>query len=295
MGAAGIARRKKIPFIMEVRDLWPAIFVDLGIIKNKAIIRLLEKWELGLYASATSIVTVTEAFRQNLIERGIPEHKVFMIPNGADVNYWNPEPIDSDLRKLLNIDKEAFVVLYIGAHGISHALSSILESAKMLENFNDIVFVFVGDGAEKIKLKERSKELNLGNIRFIDPVEKERVKEYYAMADACLVPLRNIPLFDTFIPSKMFEMMAMARPVIASVRGEAAEILNAAGGAIIVQPEDSEAISQSILSLRENPILRKSLGAAGREYVINNYSRQQLSAKYALILEESIKRYKETK
>jgi glycosyltransferase involved in cell wall biosynthesis len=287
MAARSLAKRRRIPFIMEVRDLWPAIFVELGVLRNRRLIRLLERWELALYGQATKIVTVTEAFRRNLIERGVKPSKVFTIRNGADVEYWQPAPSPVELRQRLRLEGR-FVVLYIGAHGISHALSSILESAQRLREHPEIRFLFVGEGAEKDRLAGQARDLRLDNVRFLDPVGKAAVKEFYALADLCLVPLRNIPLFETFIPSKMFEIMAMARPIVASLRGEAADILRESGGAIVVEPEDSRAIAEAILALYGDKAKAHDIGQRGRRFVIENYSRRALASAYLDVIEESL-------
>jgi len=289
--AARSAKRFKVPFVMDVRDLWPAIFVELGIIKNKNLIKILEHWEMSLYRRSARIVTVTESFRKKLIERGIDEKKITTIPNGADVHYWKPENPSEELKKKLVIN-EKFIVLYIGAHGISHALSKIVDTAELMKHNENIEFIFVGDGAEKRKIVNLAKIKELNNIRFLDPVDKKHVKDFYMIADVCLVPLRNIPLFDTFIPSKMFEIMAMGRPIIGSVRGETATILKRSGGAIVVEPENCKQIAESILKLYNNPGERIEMGKRGRAFVEGHYSREYLSEKYADVLQDAINGYK---
>lgn len=291
MAAAGIGMRRKLPFIMEVRDLWPAIFVELGVLRNRRIIRWLEWLEMALYRQATRVVTVTDSFRRNLIERGVPSEKVFTIPNGADVEFWQPSEPSAELRRRLDLEGR-FVVLYIGAHGISHALGRILDSARELQGFPQIHFLFVGEGAEKDKLVRRAQQLKLTNITFIDSVVRNEVREFYALADVCLVPLKNIPLFQTFIPSKMFEIMAMARPIVGSVRGEAAEILRRSGGALIVEPENSHAIVQAVLQLYNQKNQAQELGQQGRKFVVAHYSRQALAAAYIDVMKEAIAEYR---
>lgn len=291
MAAAWMAVQRKIPFIMEVRDLWPAIFVELGVLCNRRVIRWLELWELALYQQATRVVTVTKAFRHNLIERGVPEWKVVTIPNGADAEFWQPIEEPTKLRKNLGL-KGCFVVLYIGAHGISHALRSVLKSAVRLQNQSNIHFLFVGEGAEKKKLILETKQARLENVHFLDPVDKLMAKEFYALADVCLVPLRDIPLLRGFIPSKMFEIMSMKRPIIGSVRGETAGILRQSGGALVVEPEDSEAIAQAILWIYEHPDRAQIMGQKGRQFVANNYSRRCFAELYIEVMNEAILEYR---
>jgi glycosyltransferase involved in cell wall biosynthesis len=281
---AGAARR--IPYVMEVRDLWPAIFVELGVVRNPHLIRALEQLEMLLYRRASRVVTVTEAFRQNIVGRGLPDWKVVTIPNGADVDYWQPET-GATLRARLGLD-DRFVVLYIGAHGISHALAKLLDSIAELRDQPEIQFVFVGEGAEKDALVQRAQQLGLPNVQFLESVPKAAVREFYAMSDVCLVPLRDIPLFDTFIPSKMFEIMAMARPMVASVRGEAADILRRSGAAIVVPPEDSRAITAAIRHLAAHRGEARALGERGRAFVVDHYSRRALATRYLDVLGDAV-------
>ncbi len=286
IAAEEVARWRRRPFVMEVRDLWPAVFVELGVLKNRMAIRILERLELWLYRRATRVVTVTESFRADLLRRGVPAEKVVAIPNGADIEFWDGSPDDHGLRDRLGLTGR-FVVLYIGAHGISQALASILSAAAMIRE-DRVRFVFVGEGAEKERLVAVAKEQNLENVLFLDPVGKDQVKDFYAMADACLVPLRDIPLFETFIPSKMFEIMAMACPIIASVRGESASILERSGGAIVVPPEDPPALAAAIRRLANDPTAGRNMGAAARRFVIDNYSRRALAAAYVRVLDDAM-------
>jgi glycosyltransferase involved in cell wall biosynthesis len=280
MAARTCARKHRVPYIMEVRDLWPAIFVDLGVIRNRAVIRALEVWEMNLYRTAARIVTVTESFRQNLIKRGLPPTKVVTITNGADTDYWQPVSEGAEaLRRELGLQGQ-FVVLYIGAHGISQGLGAVIKVAERLRSERGLRFLFVGEGADKDKLSAEVNRLGLSNVSFLDPVNKARVRDFYAMADLSLVPLRNIPLFDTFIPSKMFEIMAVGRPILASVRGEAADILRRSGGALVVEPEDDAGLAQALLNLREDSATRDQMGRQGRAFVEAHFSRQELARRY---------------
>ena len=283
MAGAGLARKRRAPFVMEVRDLWPAIFVELGVLKNRLAIDLLEKWEMSLYRRASRVVTVTDAFRDNIIARGIPEEKVVTITNGADVDFWKPAEKPVGLMRSLDLEGR-FVALYIGAHGISQALSRIIDSADLLKEEAGIRFLFVGEGAEKEQLQTRCREKGLENVIFLDPVDKATVKEYYALADVCLVPLRDIPLFDTFIPSKMFEIMAMGRPIVGSVRGEAAGILDRSGGAVVVGPEDSRGIARAVMDLYQDPAGAETMGHRARTFVERHYSRKVLAGRYLDVL-----------
>ena len=272
-----LALRWRRPFVFEVRDLWPAIFVELGVLKNRALLAVLTALEMFLYRRAARVVTVTEGFRRDIVSRGIPEAKVSTITNGVDLALFPARRSDPAAGA-------PFRVLYLGAHGISHALGRILDVAERFRGDPGVEFVFVGSGAEKPGLVERAAAAGLGNVRFFDSVSKEDVPAWYSSADVCLVPLRNVPLFTTFIPSKMFEIMASAVPIVASVEGEAAEILLRSGAAIVVGPEDVAAIEGALRDLRNDPGRRRSMGDAGRRFVSRHYDRAMLADRYAGLL-----------
>jgi len=283
-----ISLRLRVPFVFEVRDLWPAIFVDLGVIRNRPVIYLLERLELFLYQRARAVVTVTRAFTRDIARRGIAEAKLHVVPNGVDLEAFQPGPPDLALRRRLGYGDE-LVVLYCGAHGISHALARMLDVAARLRDDEQIRFLFVGDGAEKEMLMARARELGLDNVRFHDSVPREEVPALYRSADVCLVPLRAVPLFRSFIPSKMFEILACGRPVLASLEGEAAEILRQSGAGIVVPPEDVDALSAALVRLAADPALRTELAARGRPYVAEHFDRRKLAGRYLEVLERVVR------
>ncbi|MGH7437995.1 MAG: glycosyltransferase family 4 protein [Polyangiaceae bacterium] len=272
-----------VPWVFEVRDLWPGVFVELGVLKNPIVIKALEQTELFLYGQATRVVPVTRSFKTNIADRGIDPSKIEVVTNGVDLERFTPGPPDPTFVREEGIEGR-FVVLYLGAHGISHALARILDAAERLRDVPDVLFVFVGEGAEKEQLIAETKRRGLENVSFRAAVPKDRVLSWYRAASVGLVPLRNVPLFKTFIPSKMFELLACRLPVVGSVEGEARDILLESGGALVVDPEDAEGIARSIRSLHDDPTRRAELGRKGRAYVEGNYGREQLGRDYLEIL-----------
>ena len=282
-----LARLKRARLVVEVRDLWPAIFVELGVLTNRRVIRLLERLELAAYAAADQVVVVSDGFRQNLIERGVPAGKVHTIRNGVELDRFGPGGSDAagreQARARLGARPGDCLVLYAGTHGISHALSRVADAAALLAG-QPIHVAFVGDGSDKPRLRRRVVELGLDNVTLAPAVPPDDVPGLLAAADICLVPLRDVPLFATFIPSKMFEYLAAAKPVIGSVTGEPAQILREAG-AVVVPPEDSEALADAIASLTADPARRAAMGQRGRAYVEEFFDRAELAGQYRKILE----------
>jgi glycosyltransferase involved in cell wall biosynthesis len=273
-----IAKLKRARLIVEIRDLWPAIFVELGILTNKQVIWLLERIELFFYRSADHVVTVTEGFREDLIRRGIPADRVTTITNGVDLDVFQPAEADPAVRQKLGAEPGETLALYIGAHGISHGLTSVADAAARLEA-DGIHVAFVGDGAAKQKLVNRVAELHVGNITLLPSVPRDEVPPIVSAADICIVPLRDVALFSSFIPSKIFEFLGAGKAVVGAVRGEPARILRDAG-ATVVDPEDPIALAEAILELAKDPDRRAAQATAGRLYVAEHFDRRKLATRY---------------
>jgi glycosyltransferase involved in cell wall biosynthesis len=287
-----LARLKRARLVIEVRDLWPAIFVELGVLTDRRLIGLLERLELAAYAAADQVVVVSDGFRANLIGRGVPAGKVHTIRNGVSPGRFRPaagqdaaarEKAREQTRARLGARPGDCLVLYAGTHGISHALPAVADAAALLDG-QAIRVAFVGDGSDKPRLRRRVTELGLANVTLAAAVPPSGVPELLAAADVCLVSLRDVPLFATFIPSKMFEYLAAARPVIGAVTGESAQILREAG-AVVVPPEDSQALAGAISALAADPARRAAMGRQGRAYVERFFDRGDLAREYRKILE----------
>jgi glycosyltransferase involved in cell wall biosynthesis len=259
------------------------VFVELGVLRNPLLIKMLEAMEMFLYRQSAAVVPVTEAFRQTIVQRGIPAEKVHVIPNGADIETYRPEIDGQRMRKKLGLG-DKFVVSYMGSHGISHGLSAVLDAAAMHRNRTDVLYLLIGEGAEKEMLQATRDSLGLVNVRMLPHQPPESMPELYAASDICLVPLRDVPIFETFVPSKLFEILAMGRPIIGSVRGEARSILERSGGALLIPPEDPAELVSAIDVLRSDPSRRAEMGRAGRAFLEANYSHAALAERYLRVL-----------
>ncbi len=281
-----LARLKRARLVIEVRDLWPAIFVELGVLTNRRVIWALERLELAAYAAADQVVVVSEGFRADLLRRGVPSAKVHTIRNGVDLDRFTSAPESprerAELRARLGAGPGDCLVLYAGTHGISQALTAIADAAAPLDG-RAIRFAFVGDGADKKRLERRVTELGLGNVTLLPGVPSAEMPDLLAAADICLVPLRKVPLFATSIPAKMFEYLATGNAVVGSVTGEAAHIL-AEAGAVVVPPEDSGSLAAAIAALAADGPLRAEIGRMGRAFVERRHDRAALAREYRKIL-----------
>ncbi len=283
-----VGRWKRRPVVVEIRDLWPRTIWEIGALpKDSPAIRLLERGERWLYRQADHIVVVTRSFVDEIraTTPDVPAARIDVVTNGVDLTRFpvsvDPEP----LRRELGLSGERPVALYAGTHGLCHGLETVVDAAKRCP---EVDFVLVGDGARKADLRERGR--GVPNLTFHDAVPSERMPEVYALGDIGLVHLQDLPLFRTVIPSKMFEIWACRRPVVLGVEGEAARILDEAGGGVAVPPEDPDALAAAVRELARDPARRAALGEAGRRAVEQTYDRRRLAERYAGILEDVVAR-----
>jgi colanic acid biosynthesis glycosyl transferase WcaI len=267
---------KCCPFIFVVSDLWPASAVQLEMLKNRILIRLAEWLEWSTYQRAGLVWAVTKGIRQSLLARRLPPERVFLLTNGVDTTKFRPQP-QAQARAMLDWE-DRFTVIYTGTHGLAHGLTTVLEAAERLRDRSEIRFVLVGDGAAKEDLVSRAQQRDLKNVTFLEPQPHDQIPLLLAASDACLAPLRKLPLFEGALPSKIYEAMACARPVLLGVEGEARQIFEQeAGAALAVEPENPDALAAAILYLYEHPRVAKDLGSRGRAFVESHYDREQLS------------------
>lgn len=270
---------KRRPYVFELRDLWPESIRAVGAIESSHVLDALEALELFLYRRAAHVVCVTHAFKQNLIGRGIRSDKISVITNGADLSRFVPVPRDEELAATLGLTGK-LVVGYVGTHGMAHALDTLLEAAEMLKRepeARDLHFMFLGDGAEKDKLKATAVDKRLDNVVFLDTVPRSEVVRYWSLVDLAVIHLKRTRLFRTVVPSKLFECMAMGLPILHGVAGESAEIVAREQCGIIFEPENAAELAARILELAAAPERRRELSQRGREAAAR-YDRATLAA-----------------
>jgi Glycosyltransferase len=277
---------KGVPFIFEVRDIWPQSAIELGALRNRLAIRILEWIENRLYRKARLIVGVAESTRDYLLAKGIPSHRIAIIPNGVDAEFLSSEP-----TRAVTMPSELenkFIVSYIGTHGMSHALDVVLRAAKQLESDPEIHFLFVGEGAEKENLLELARKLELRNVTFLPEQPRESLIAFYKSSDVSLVPLRKLPIFSKVLPSKIFELMGTGTAIICSVEGEAANLVKNANAGLTIEPENIQALVAAITQLKTNAELLTRFRQSGHRFVFENYLRSNLAQSYLQSIESAI-------
>jgi glycosyltransferase involved in cell wall biosynthesis len=281
VGAAGaaLAGRHRVPWVLDVRDLWPEIAVAMGELRGDRLIAGAERLERSLYRGAARIVTVTEPFRQAIERRG-GEGKVSVVPNGTTRTWLDLASSEPD-RDALGLPADRFVWTYAGNLGRAQGLDAAVDAAGELgDGFQLLV---VGDGPEKTQLEQRAARLPAGSVAFRAAVPGPLAAELMRASDALLVPLAGWPVLESFVPSKLFDSCAVARPVIVAAAGEPSRL---AGDAVLaVSPEDAGELADAVRRLRDEPDLREELGRRGFEFA-SEHERGRGAERVAELLEE---------
>lgn len=286
VGAVGSLYRRE-RFVLEVRDIWPESIEAVGAGKKKALLAVISAIARWMYARADHIVTVGDGYRDKLLEIGAaPPEGISVIPNGIDFEIF--DRIDSAAAsgrfRELGIEGR-FVISYVGTVGMAHGLGTLLDAAESLRDTRpDVAFLVVGDGAERRALQDNAEARGLSNVVFAGLVPKADVPGLLALSSATLVHLRKTELFKTVLPSKLFEGMALSRPVLLGVRGCAQELVQRADAGLCFEPENAPELCDAIARLSSDPANATRMGANGRRFVAAEFNREHLAVEYTNVL-----------
>jgi glycosyltransferase involved in cell wall biosynthesis len=278
---------KRVPFVFEVRDLWPESLAAVGAGSEGSLLhRTLGAIAGFLYRRADCIVVVSPAFKDHLIRYwNVPPAKISIVENGVETDLFRLDPAAMEVRKQLKLE-DRFLICYIGTMGNAHGLETLIAAAEDLQTaLPNTTFLLIGEGAEKERIVKLAAVRGLTNIRFLGQQPRERIPAYISAADLCLVMLKKTELFKTVIPTKLLEYMACERPVIVAVDGQARQIVEEAGAGVFVEPENSKALVKTILDLAEDPERSRRMGSRGRQYIVNKSSREKTARDYITVLE----------
>jgi glycosyltransferase involved in cell wall biosynthesis len=290
-----LAFTRQLPFVFEVRDLWPESLAAVGVgNENSLLHRVLGAVAKFLYQRSDLIVVVTPAFKEHLMRLWqVPAKKIAVVENGVETDLFAPSPATTNhaLRQELSAEGK-FLVCYIGTMGMAHGLETLLNAADQLQHQKSTVqFLLVGEGAEKERIKVMAQARGLTNVRFLDQQPREKIPAFISASDACLVLLKKTDVFKTVIPTKMLEFMSCARPVILGVEGQARQIVEDAGAGLVIEPENAEALVTAINQLAANRDLGIALGQKGRDHILRNFSRSRTAEKYIAVLQRLMRNW----
>ena len=281
--AAAFAAVRRVPFVLEVRDLWPDSAIAMGLVNDRATIAVARRLERFCYRRATRIVALTEGIRDGMIELGVPAGKITLITNGVDLDPTGaiPAPLATPVAD------NAIVAMYVGAHGTYSSLDTVLQAADLLRDRPDIQVLLVGDGDQKARLQELAAGLDLPNVRFVDAVPKREVPGWLARADIALLPYQDRELFAGALPNKVFDYLAASRPIVAAApEGELTRLVRSADCGVCVPPERPEAMAAAIRELADRAD-RDALGARGHQVALRDYDRRTLAARFVATVESA--------
>jgi glycosyltransferase involved in cell wall biosynthesis len=265
-----VLRRR--PFLLEVRDLWPEFAIDIGLLKNPVLIGIARWVESFLYRHADHLLVNSPAYRDYLINKGIDPGKITFIANGVDPEMFDPLERALDFRRQNGVE-DKFVVTYAGALGMANNIDLLLEAAVKIGGRSDIHILIVGDGKERERLEAILTQRGLKNVTFTGAYPKSQMHLVLAASDACVAILRNIKMFRTTYPNKVFDYMAAGRPTILAIDGVIREVVEAANGGIFVQPGNAALLAAAITDLADQPELARTMGLNARRYVVQHFDR----------------------
>lgn len=281
------------PFVFEVRDLWPELPEAMGVIENEFILKMMSGLEWISYHAADRCIGLSPGIREGIIRRGIDPKKVAMIPNGCDLSLFKPDDT-KDLSFIEGIDQLDTVAVFTGSHGYANGLDAALDAAKLLKErkIKDIKLLFMGDGAEKTKLRKRAEREGLNNCIFHDPIPKTRLMEWLGKADIGLMLLANVPAFyNGTSPNKFFDYIAAGLPVLNNYPGWLADMIHTYDAGIAIQPEDPEAFANALVELHTNPENKAQKGQNARRLAEEKFDRKYLAEKFEHWLSDTYNTY----
>lgn len=282
--AYALSRLHGSKMIFNVSDLWPESAEKLGIVTNKTFLKTATILEEFLYQRAALITGQTQGICANIQSR-FPKKQVYWLPNGVDIAYYDADKITTDFREKNGFPNDAFLLLYAGIIGHAQGLEVILEAAELLKDQPKIQFLLLGSGPEKEKLIALKQSKHLQNVHFLDTVEKAQMPYIVAAVDAAVIPLKKLDLFLGAIPSKIFENLAMKKPIILGVEGEAKTLFIEQGKAgVAFEPENHNELAAAVLKLSQNPALCKEMGENGLTFVSAHFTRDLIAERFLATL-----------
>jgi glycosyltransferase involved in cell wall biosynthesis len=288
IGIAGLAtaRLKRVPFVFEIRDLWPAVPVQLGALRNKPAVRSAEWLERRLYEGAERIVVLSEGAQQDLERRGVPSEKLALIPNAADLDVFRPGIVDEGFRARHGLEGR-FVALYAGAMGRANGLDQLVDAADKLRGTR-VTIVALGDGGERPGLERRVRELGLENLLFLPPVAKEQLAGIVGAADVTLTIFAAYPVLETNSPNKFFDSLAAGKPVVVNLDGWLRRLVEENDAGVWVPAGDPSALAGRLAELADDDARVERMGRNARALAEREFSRDLMAERLARTLEEAV-------
>ena len=288
-----LSRFWRVPFVYQIQDLWPDTLKATGMVHSERALQAVDWLARVIYREAAAIPVISHGFARRLRERGVPARKLHIISNWVDQGLYHPEQPDSHLSEQLGMAGR-FNIMFAGNMGAAQHLETVIDAAKILETVPQIQFIFVGDGVAQEDLKARAQEYGLSNVRFLGRYPSQDMNKLYALADVLLVHLKNDPLFEITVPHKIFAYMAVGKPILCAVNGEASQTVRDTGAGIVCKPQSPDTLAEAALELyKAPPEYRAGMGSCGLQAAQTLYSRDlcvgQLEAVLCAVTADRVK------
>ena len=287
-----LSRLWKIPFTYEVQDMWPETLLATNMIHNRKVLDLVGKYCDWVYTKAAAIRVISKGFKADLINKGVPTDKIYLISNWVDIDFYKPQAPSNELIKNFALDG-FFIFMYAGTIGLAQGLDTVLDAASQLQEFSKVKFVLIGDGVEMGRLQEVASSRNLNNVIFLGRYPMDEMPKLYALSDVLLLHLKDDPLFRITIPHKVLTYMSTGKPVLAGLEGDTADIVSDAEAGLVCPSSNPEALAKAVKQFLELSVAeRNKMGENGRDVAVRSYSREILVPQIERMLMDAVEVYK---
>lgn len=282
------ARLRRVPFVFELRDLWPEVPIAIGALRSRPLIAAARRLETLLYDGAARIVVLSEASRDALLERGVPAAKLVFVPNACDLDLFRPDNVDGEFRARHGLTGK-FLALYSGAMGRANGIDQLVAAAVALRaaGRDDVAIVAVGDGGRRPYLEQSARRLGLDNLHVLGPLPKQTLAGVVGAADVTLTLFAPDPIFETNSPNKFFDSLAAGRPVIVNLDGWLRRVVAEAHAGLYVPAGDGDALAAALAALADEPAVVSRMALNARLLAEREFARDMLADRLCAALEEA--------
>lgn len=278
---------KRIPYVFEVRDLWPEVPIQMGALNNPVSRWMAHFFERTIYRNSLHIVTLSPGMRDGVVKHVSPD-KVSMIPNMAKIDEFWPRQKNREYMKELGLSSNTFKVIHFGSLGLANGAEYIIDAATLLSNHSDIEFLFIGGGSTENDLIQKARNQNLTNVRFLGAFPMKQTSEIVNLCDVSIVTFSDIPILYTNSPNKLFDSLSAGLPIIVNSRGWTKELVENEQCGFFVDPKCPQDLADRLVFLRDNPVLAKDMGSKSRLLAEAKYDRKILSDQFVNVIENNV-------
>ena len=275
---------KKIPYLFEVRDLWPEVPIQMGALKNKLLVKLAITFEKKIYDNAEHIIALSPGMKDGIIKKNISDSKITVIPNMSKINEFWPREKNTELIKKLGLQVNSFKIIHFGSIGLANGVFTIIETAKLLKNNTEIEIIFIGGGSQETVMKKKCEQYNLKNVFFLGEFPMKTTSEIVNFCDVSIVSFLDLPILYTNSPNKLFDSLSAGKPIIVNSAGWTKELVENNGCGLYVNPNNPSDLVEKIHYLKSNNEILTKMGGESRKLAQNKYDKEILSDKFVEVI-----------